>query len=54
MQHYIPTRPHGAEPKLSLGLWDEPQQAWERKARDLRIRRARKLKRQQRLGEQSL
>ncbi len=49
MQHYIAIRRQPMPPKLSLGLFDEPMEDWERKARALRIRRARLIKQRRRL-----
>lgn len=50
MQHYILIR-KDMQPRLSLGLIDERAEKWQQKARDLRIRRERRLK--QRLHAQT-
>jgi hypothetical protein len=45
MYHYVLTRPRVWRPPLSLGILSDPAERWERKARNLRIRRERKIKR---------
>lgn len=49
MQHYIAIKRHPMRPKLSLGLFDELAEDWERKAKSLQIRRERLLKQRLRL-----
>jgi hypothetical protein len=54
VQHHITIKRHPSLQGSSLGLLNEPSEGWQRKARELRIRRERQLKQRFRLRRLAL